>query len=97
VTNAEQARLFGRELRKAEADLGGRGPAGFAVLVGTQRPMDVACNKVVALSFTPEQLKRLHARIAELLRVVPERSGNGNGSAPIDGIVLGDNPKGDGA
>ncbi len=60
----------------------GRGPAGFALLVATARPIEQPRGVVVAISLTPALLRKLQARIAELLeeRELP----------PIDGIKLGE-------
>lgn len=68
----------------------GRGPAGFSLMTACLRARDVAGGKLIGLSFTPAQLRQLYVRIGELLgeRVAPNQ-------APIDGIRLGDTPKGD--
>lgn len=66
----------------------GRGPAGFALISAALRARPMGAGSVIALSLTPEQLKRLHARIGELLGVAAA-------PAAIDGIRIGDTPKGD--
>ena len=60
----------------------GRGPAGFCLITAAQRPADVAGGKVVAISLTPALLRKMQARIAELLE--------GEKPPPIDGIKLGE-------
>lgn len=67
----------------------GRGPAGFALLVGSQQTRDVGLGKVIGVSWTPAQLRQLQARIGELLKgTEPQR-------IEIDGLNLGGTPKGD--
>ena len=60
----------------------GRGPAGFCLLAATERPRDLAGGKVIAISLTPALLRKMQARIAELLE--------GDKPPPIDGIKLGE-------
>jgi hypothetical protein len=60
----------------------GRGPAGFALLTATARPRDLPRGVVVAISLTPALLRKLQARITELL--------DESEPPPIDGIKLGE-------
>lgn len=59
----------------------GRGPAGFALLTATARASQTPRGVVVAVSLTPALLRKLQARIAELL--------DESSPPPIDGIRLG--------
>lgn len=60
----------------------GNGPAGFALLAGAERPREVPGGRVIAVSLSPALLRKLHARIGELL--------DGHKPPPIDGIKLGE-------
>jgi hypothetical protein len=60
----------------------GRGPAGFCLLTAAQRPRELAAGSVIAISLTPALLRKMQARIAELLE--------GEKPPPIDGIKLGE-------
>jgi hypothetical protein len=60
----------------------GRGPAGFALLTAAERPHDVSGGRIIAISLTPALLRKLHARIGELL--------GEQRPPPIDGIKLGE-------
>ena len=59
----------------------GNGPAGFALLTNAQRPSVTRDGSIVAISMTPALLRKLHARIGELL--------GEHKPPPIDGITIG--------
>ncbi len=71
----------------------GRGPAGFALILGGHRAVDLGGGKVLAASLTPSGLRKIQARIAELL----DEQGHGAVNVGLpEGLSIGDKPTGDG-
>lgn len=60
----------------------GKGPAGFALLAGADRPRELGRGRLIAVSLSPALLRQLHERIGQLLE--------GHRAPPIDGIKLGE-------